>query len=93
MASRSGKIGLIVENREMVNGLMKVTVRMLNSTMSQGQTNELPIMLNAILGSSHMDPLSNDRFTYTFPFALSQGFGFPYVFDLEFDEDSMLTLA
>lgn len=90
---RNGKIGFIVENKEVVNGLVKVSVRMLNSTLAQPTTNELPVILHAISNSSYANANANDCFTYTFPFPLSQGFGFPYVFDLEFEEDSMLTLV
>jgi hypothetical protein len=91
--AQSGKIGFIVDKREVVNGHVKLTIRMLASTKEQASTNELPIILNALAASHFMNPQSHVGFTYTFPFPLSQGFGFPYVFDMEFDEDSMLTLA
>ena len=90
--NRNGKIGFIVENKEVVNGLVKVSVRMLNSTLVQPTTNELPVILHAISNSSYANVNANDRFTYTFPFALAQGHGFPYVFDAQFEDDNLITL-
>lgn len=92
MASKE-KIGFIVDKREVVNGHVKLTIRMLASTKEQVSTNELPIILNALSASHYMNPQSHVGFTYTFPFPLSQGFGFPYVFDMEFEKEGMLTLA
>lgn len=90
---RSGKIGFIVDNKEVVNGVVKVSVRMLNSTLAQPTTNELPILLNALRSSQFANANANDGFTYTFPFALSQGHGFSYVFDMQFENDNLLTLT
>lgn len=91
--NRDGKIGFIVDNREIVNGVVHLSVRMLNSSLKQISTNELPIILNTLAASSYMDEQTHVGFTYTFPFILSPGWGFPYVFDFQFEEDSMLTLA
>lgn len=87
------KISFIVDKREVVNGHVKLTIRMLASTKEQVSTNELPIILNALSASHYMNPQSHVGFTYTFPFSLSQGFGFPYVFDMEFEKEGMLTLT
>lgn len=90
---RNGKIGFIVDNKEVVNGVVKVSVRMLNSTLAQPTTNELPILLNALRSSQFTNANANDGFTYTFPFTLSQGHGFSYVFDMQFENDNLLTLT
>jgi hypothetical protein len=91
--SRNGKISLIIDGREIKSGLVHLSVRMLNSTLSQPTTNELPVILHAISNSSYANVNANDRFTYTFPFPLAQGWGFPYVLDMQFEDDGMLTLA
>lgn len=91
--NREGKIGFIVDNREVVDGVVHLSVRMLNSTLRQPTTNELPIILNTLANSRYMDEDAHVGFTYTFPFVLSPGWGFPYVLDMQFEEDSMLTLS
>lgn len=91
--SRNGKIGFIIDGREVKNGLVHLSVRMLNSTLSQPTTNELPIILNALKSHGLLDTDANICFTYTFPFPLAQGWGFPYVLDMQFEDDGMLTLA
>ena len=90
----ANKIGFIVENREIhANGVSQVTIRMMSSDKPHLATNELPLILNAIKGSQYTDQeIDNLGFTYTFPFALARGWGFPYVLDFEFDED-ILTLT
>ena len=90
---RNGKIGFIVENKEVVNGVVKVSVRMLNSTLAQPTTNELPLLLHALKSNELLSVDANICFTYTFPFPLAQGWGFPYVLDMQFEDDGMLTLA
>lgn len=91
--SRNGKIGLIVDKREVVNGLVHLSVRMLNSTMVQPSTNELPIILNTLAGSDYLNPKSQIGFTYMFPFRLSVGHGFPYRHTFQFEKQGLLTLA
>ena len=52
----ANKIGFIIENREVhANGVVKVSIRMLNSDKPQLTTNELPLILNAIKHSELMD--------------------------------------
>lgn len=87
------KIGMIVANKEFVNGHLHLTLKMLNSTMSMPSTNELPIILNTLKATDLLDKDVQRGFTYTFPFALSQGFGFPYLLDMQFEDKEMLTLA
>ena len=82
------KIGFIVQGREILeNGMVKVSVRMLNSTKSQLTTNELPIILNSIKNSYLLDKSAHVCFDYTFDFPMEKGFGFPYVLDFELEEN------
>lgn len=90
--TRSGNIGFIVEGRDVTNGLVHLSVRMLHSSLPQKTTNELPIILNALKAHGLMDVDANICFTYTFPFPLAQGFGFPYLLDMQFEDDDLLTL-
>lgn len=87
------KIGFIIDKREVTDGHVMLTIRMLNSSKPIVTTNELPIILNAIKASSVMNPQVNRGFTYTFPFELSQGHGFPYRLDLNFEDRGMLKLV
>ena len=91
--SRSGKVSLIIDGREIKSGLVHLSVRMLNSTMAQPKTNELPLLLHALKSNELLSVDANICFTYTFPFPLAQGWGFPYVLDMQFEDDGMLTLA
>ena len=82
------KIGFIVQGREVLqNGMVKVSVRMLNSTKPQLTTNELPIILNSIKHSHLLDQSAHVDFDYTFDFPMEKGFGFPYVLDFELEEN------
>ena len=82
------KIGFIVQGREILeNGMVMVSVRMLNSTKSQLTTNELPIILNSIKHSHLLDQSAHVGFDYTFDFPMEKGFGFPYVLDFELEEN------
>lgn len=93
MDGRKGKIGFIVEEREAVNGVVRLSVRMLNSSLPCSTTNELPMLLNSIMATEHIIPNANDRFTYKFPLPLAQGWGFPYTLDLQFEDENLLTLT
>lgn len=80
----ANKIGFIIEGKEIHdNGVVKVSVRMLNSDKPQLTTNELPLILNAIKHSELMDSDLQRGFDYTLDFAMEQGFGFPYALDCE----------
>ena len=87
--SRNGKVSLIIDGREIKSGLVHLSVRML----AQPTTNELPLLLHALTSNELLSPDANICFTYTFPFPLAQGWGFPYVLDMQFEDDGMLTLA
>lgn len=89
----SGKISFIVDKREVVNGNVKLTIRMLASTKDQANTNELPIILNALAASHYLQENAHVGFTYTFPFPLSQWWGFPYVLDFELEQSGMIRLS
>lgn len=80
----ANKIGFIIEDREVhQNGVVKVSIRMLNSDKPQLTTNELPIILNAIKHSELMDATVQRGFDYTLDFVIEEGFGFPYALDCE----------
>lgn len=89
----NNKIGFIIDRREVTDSHVKLTIRMLNSSKPMTTTNELPIILNAIKASTVMNPQVNRGFTYTFPFELTQGHGFPYLLDFNFEERGMLKLV
>lgn len=87
------KISYLVDGREIRDvGIVKVSVRLINSNKHELKTNELPIILNALKHSDVLDPDANLCFTYTFPFPLARGHGFPYVFDFALEDDGLLTL-
>ncbi len=82
MASSNYKIGFIVEWREVhSNGVVKLSIRMLNSDKPQLTTNELPIILNALKRSRFVNEDVQVGFDYTLDFAMTEGIGFPYVLD------------
>lgn len=69
---------------------VRLTVRQLGSSREPLSTNELPYMLNALKRHSLATEAGNDRFTYTFPFALGGGSGFTYTFPFVLDGDGGL---
>ncbi|MBR4533874.1 MAG: hypothetical protein IKO85_04950 [Bacteroidaceae bacterium] len=78
------KIGFIVEDRDVApNGVVHLSIRMLNSDKPQLTTNELPIILNALKHSQLMDAEVQVGFDYTLDFEMEAGFGFPHVLDFE----------
>ena len=84
-----GKIGFKVEGREMLaNGMVKVSIGLLNSTRQQLTTNELPIILNSIKHTSLLLPETHVGFDYTLDFPLERGFGFPYVLDFALESET-----
>lgn len=86
----NNKIGFIVEGREIhANGVVKLSIRMLNSDKPQLTTNELPIILNALKHSRYLDETAHVGFDYTLDFPMEAGIGFPYVLDfgLESEDD------
>lgn len=92
MASKE-KIGFIVDRKDVTDGHVRLTIRMLNSSKAMVKTNEMPIILNSIKASGMIDPKIQRGFTYTFPFELSQGHGFPYMLDMNFEDYGMLKLV
>lgn len=68
---RKGNVKFIVDKREVVEDAVRLSVRMLNSTLAQPTTNELPIIFNALAASRITSVEPNDGFTYSFPLPLS----------------------
>ena len=90
----ANKVGFIVKDRETFdNGVAKVTIRMLHSDKPTLATNELPLILHSLKDSQYVDAEVQIGFTYTFPFVLSVGHGFPYVFNFEIEKEGLLTLT
>ena len=90
----NNKIGFKVEGREILpNGMVKVTIGMLNSDKAQLTTNELPIILNAIKHTSLLLPETHVGFDYTLDFPLARGFGFPYVLDFGLESETERNLT
>jgi hypothetical protein len=88
------KIGFKVEGREMLaNGMVKVSIGLLNSTRQQLTTNELPIILNSIKHTSLLLPETHVGFDYTLDFPLERGFGFPYVLDFALESETERNLT
>lgn len=87
------KIGVIVDRKDVKDGHVRLTIRMLNSSKAMVKTNEMPIILNSIKASGMIDPTIQRGFTYTFPFELSQGHGFPYLLDMNLEDRGMLKLV
>lgn len=94
MANGNNKIGFIVEGREVHdNGVVKVSIRMLNSDKAQLTTNELPIILNALKRSQYMDGDTQVGFDYTLDFAMTEGVVFPYVLDFGLVSETDLNIT
>lgn len=86
-----------------------VSVRMLNSTRSEGDavatgagrfvhtgptgTNELLVILNQIRHSPWADPTAHVGFNYTLRFPLAKGHGFPYILNMRLENPGMLNLT
>lgn len=84
----ANKIGFIVEGREVhANGVVKISIRMLNSDKPELITNELPIILNALKRSRYIDETAAVGFDYTLDFVMEAGFGFPYALDCELTDE------
>ena len=94
MANGNNKIGFIVEGREVhSNGVVKLSIRMLNSDKPQLTTNELPIILNALKRSQYMDSDQQVGFDYTLDFAMTEGIGFPYVLDFGLVDETDINIT
>lgn len=79
-------INVVVKAKSVIGDVIGLTVlRPLSSTMPQITTNEIPILLNSIVNSGYLDAEKQFGFTYTFPFALAPGRGFPYTFNFHIE--------
>ena len=88
------KIGFLVQGREILsNGMVKISIGLLNSTKSQLGTNELPIILNSIKQTHLLDPTSHIGFDYTLDFPLAAGHGFPYALDFVIESETNRNLT
>lgn len=89
MANGNNKIGFTVQGREVLtNGVVKVSIRLLNSNKPELTTNELPIILNALKHSEILDAETHVGFDYTLDFPMMAGFGFPYALDFELESEN-----
>lgn len=89
MANSNNKIGFTVQGREVLaNGVVKVSIRLLNSDKPELTTNELPIILNALKHSDILDAETHVGFDYTLDFPMMAGFGFPYALDFELESEN-----
>lgn len=89
MANSNNKIGFTVQGREVLaNGVVKVSIRLLNSDKPELTTNELPIILNALKHSDILDAETHVGFDYTLDFPMTAGFGFPYALDFELESEN-----
>lgn len=77
--ARNGNINLQMLGKEVVNGVVHLTIRRLNSTLAQPTTNELPVILNAFVGTDYLKKEYQYGFNYTFDFLPTERGGFPYV--------------
>ncbi len=88
------KLSFIVSGREVKDSVaVKMSISFIKGKNDEANTNELPIILNALKQNENVDPYANVCFTYTFPFELAGGHGFPYVFDFELENKGLLTLT
>lgn len=84
------RIGNVVRQGSVV----RVRVRLPSSTTDKTHVNEWPVLLNALGATPWTDVTKNTGFTYTFPFALAKGVGFPYCLPMELEgEDALITLG
>ncbi len=89
------KIDYIIDSREeRESGLVKMTVRLIGSNVSDKQvqptrdqraltTNEIPILLNTLKRSEALIDGWHYGFTYVLDYPLEEGKGMPYLFDVE----------
>ena len=103
------KIGFIAQRTVNETGkpAVCVSVKMLNSTRSEGEavatgagrfvytggtgSNELLVILNQLRHSKWLDHESHVGFNYTLPFPLSPGHGFPYILSAQLEGVQRLT--
>lgn len=70
-------INISIGNVVRQGSVARVRMRWPTSTVNKTQVNEWPVLLNAIERTAFADATVDQGFTYTFPFALARGTGFP----------------
>ena len=68
-------------------------VQLPTSTVNKKQVNEWQVILNALASSVYARTDYSQGFTYTFPFALAKGTGFPYCLPMQFEASGTSTDA
>nr|DAW48930.1 MAG TPA: hypothetical protein [Caudoviricetes sp.] len=87
-------INISIGNVVRQGGIARIRMRRPSSTVNKVSVNEWPVLLNALGATPWTDVTKNTGFTYTFPFALAKGVGFPYCLPMELDgEDALITLG
>ncbi len=64
-----------------------VRVTLPTSTVDKKAVNEWPVILNGVATSAFVQSDQTQGFTYTFPFALGKGIGFPYCLSMQLEEE------
>lgn len=78
-------INISIGNVVRQGGIARIRMRRPSSTTDKTRVNEWPVLLNALGATPWTDVTENTGFTYTFPFALAKGTGFPYCLPMELD--------
>lgn len=79
------RIGNVVRQ----GSVARVRMRWPSSTVNKTEVNEWPVLLNAIALTAFADATVDTGFTYTFPFALARGTGFPYCMPMQLEADAV----
>lgn len=79
------RIGNVVRQ----GSVARVRMRWPSSTVNKTEVNEWPVLLNAIALTAFADATVDTGFTYTFPFALARGTGFPYCMPMQLETDAV----
>jgi hypothetical protein len=85
-------INIKITNVTRQGGLVCIRVQHPSSGVDKVKVNEWPVLLNAIGASSWADATKNTGFTYTFPFALARGTGFPYCLPMQLEADEAVAV-
>lgn len=80
-------INISIGNVVRQGSVARVRMRWPTSTVNKTQVNEWPVLLNAIERTAFADATVDQGFTYTFPFALARGTGFPYCMSMQLEAD------
>lgn len=84
-------INIKIDNILHRGGLVRVRVKHPSSGVDKLSVNEWPVIMNAV-GAAWGDAEKNVGFTYTFPFPLAKGSGFPYCLPMEFEAEAAVAM-